>query len=73
MSAENTLKKSAPFAFWNGAPNGALFAPFLAEALKGNGNGAKVRHSPPPMARRSLAMPFLTAFRELRRGGLFNG
>lgn len=65
-----SLKNLAPFAFWNGAPNGADFAPFFAEALKGNGNGAKVRHSPPPMARRSLASPFLTAFRMLRRGGV---
>ena len=68
-----SMKNLAPFGFWNGALNGAKVAPFDAEALKGNGNGAKVRHSPPPMARRSLATPFLTAFRVLRRGGLFNG
>lgn len=66
-----TIKTPAPFGFSIGAPIGANAAPFDAEALKGNGNGAKVRHSPPPMARRSLASPFLTAFRGLQFGGSF--
>lgn len=66
-----SLKNLAPFGFWNGAPNGAKVAPFNAEAPIGNGNGAKVRHSPAPMAQRSLAIPYLAGFRELRRGGLF--
>lgn len=68
MTLKNTLKMAAPIGFWNGAPIGAKSAPFGAEALKGNGNGAKVRHSPPPMARRSLATPFLRGFRGLRFG-----
>lgn len=70
MTLKMTLKKIAPFGFWNGAPIGAKPAPFNAEALKGNGNGAKLRHSPAPMAQRSLAMPFLTGFRGLRFGGV---
>lgn len=54
-----SMKNLAPFGFWNGAPNGAKSAPFKPGAPKGNGNGAKARHSLLPMAQRSLATPFL--------------
>lgn len=60
----------APFAFSNGAPNGAKCAPFFPGAPIGNGNGAKVRHSPLPLAQRSLAITLPGAPVRIGAGGL---